>query len=234
MKILIVEDDKALLRNISRMMQSEGHETIECGTGEEGLYYALENACNLAILDRMLPEMDGLTLLKKIRQGGVAMPVLMLTALGAVGDRVDGLDAGADDYLTKPFDMLELLARVRALVRRPAPLAKGEELVFGDIRFYPAALRLTGPNGETTLSKTLAAILELLMGNASSVLSRGAIFNRVWGPDSDAGDNIIDTYLSLLRRRLEGTGSGVKIVANKGAGFSLKACSDSPQAGQDV
>ncbi len=231
MKILLVEDDAALRRNIAQMLQSEGHETIGCGSGEEGLYYAAQNACDLVVLDRMLPDMDGLTLLKKARRAGVAAPVLMLTAMNAVGDRVDGLDAGADDYLSKPFDMRELLARVRALVRRPAPIESAEAMTFGDLAYSPAGLTLSGPGGETVLSKTLAAMLELFLRNSAPALSRATLFSRVWGPDSDVGDNIIDTYISLLRRRLKSVGSSVQILTNRGVGYSLK---ESPEESREA
>lgn len=225
MKILLIEDDAALRQNIAQMLQSEGYVTIECSDGEEGLYYATENTCDLMLLDRMLPEIDGLTLLKKARQVGVAAPVLMLTAMNAVGDRVDGLDAGADDYMSKPFDMRELLARVRALVRRPAPVENTAEISFGDIVYNPVGSALTGPDGEAALSKTLSAMLELFLRSSALALNRTTIFNRVWGPDSDVDEGIIDTYISLMRRRLKKVGSSVQIVANRGVGYSLKESS---------
>lgn len=222
MKILVIEDDATLRQNVVQTLVAEGFETAECGDGDEGLYYATQNICDLIILDRMIPQMDGLTLLKKARATGVPTPVLMLTAMNAIGDRVDGLDAGADDYLVKPFDMRELLARVRALIRRPAPIEESREMQFGDFIYLPLNLMLSGPRGETKLSKTLAALLELFLRNNTPSLNRNTIFNRVWGPGADVDDSIIDTYIFLLRRRLKSIGSTAQIITNRGVGYSLK------------
>lgn len=221
MKILVVEDDAALRENIEKMLQAEGYGTDGCEDGEEGLYYIMENSCDLVVLDRMLPTMDGLTVTQAARAKGIQTPVLMLTALNAVGDRVDGLDAGADDYLVKPFDMRELLARVRALVRRPADIERAGELSYGDLVYQPAGSTLTGPQGAAHLSKTLAAILELFLRSNAHALNRRTIFNRVWGPPSEVEDSIIDSYIFLLRRRIRDIGSSVEIVTNRGVGYTL-------------
>ncbi len=222
MKILLIEDDEALRGNIQTILEKEGYAVLCCGDGEEGLYYLKENACGLAVLDRMLPGMDGLTVLKKARECNVCTPVLLLTALNAVGDRVDGLDAGADDYLVKPFDMRELLARIRALVRRPYAIESAELLQYGDLLYTTSGHLLKGPCGETHLSNRLAALLELFMQNTAPGLSRHTVFSRVWGPDADVEEGILDTYVSLLRRRLKTIGSCVQVVTNRGVGYSLK------------
>lgn len=174
----------------------------------------------------MLPKIDGLSVLKMARKAKITTPVLMLTAMNAIGDRVDGLDAGADDYLVKPFDMRELLARVRALVRRPAAIEDMDVLGLGDISYMPSTCVLSGPKGEEHLSKRLSSLLILFMRNTTTTLSRSTIFNRIWGPDADVDENILDTYIGLLRRRLKKIGSTVQIKTNRGVGYSIEIQED--------
>ena len=173
------------------------------------------------ILDRMLPELDGLTLLKSARADGISIPVLMLTALGQIGDRVDGLDAGADDYLTKPFDTRELLARLRIWSRRTVSLEDPGELCFGDLSYRPSVRQLSGPAGKAVLPKRLAQLIELLLRNAEVPITRNVIFNRIWGPDAEVTDAVIDTYIHLTRQRLAHLQSAVKIQNSRGTGYQL-------------
>lgn len=154
MRILLIEDDKALCQVLQPTLQAAGFASDCCHTGADGLHLLKTGYYDACILDRMLPELDGLTLLKSARADGVSIPVLMLTALGQIGDRVDGLDAGADDYLTKPFDTRELLARLRALVRRPADLNEAaHRIACGDLVLDTSQLTLTGPSSTVTLSR---------------------------------------------------------------------------------
>lgn len=221
MKILLVEDDAALRRNMEEKLGMEGCKTLSCGDGEEGLYYLLENSCDLAIVDRMLPGLDGLSLVKQARAKDIATPVLMLTALDAIGDRVDGFDAGADDYLTKPFDFRELLARVRALARRPPPLAGGNVLQSGDISLQVDNYLFTGPGGHYQLSQKEGELLGVFLSSPGQTIPKATLYNRVWGPDSDTYESSLDSYILFLRRRLSVAKSTLQIKNRRGVGYAL-------------
>ena len=182
MRILLVEDDEALCAAVAPLLEQEGYRVDVCRDGDDALYYMRQRMFGLCILDRMLPGRDGLSVLRAARAEGLDTPVLMTTALGLVGDRVDGLDAGADDYLVKPFDVRELLARVRALARRPAPVAVSGRPCCGDLTLDMGTLVLTGDKEQCTLSKKEAELLAALMENAGQTLSRSFLFGRVWGP----------------------------------------------------
>lgn len=221
MRVLIVEDDAKLREHMKKTIQQEGYDVLESGDGEDGLFNITSNTCDLVILDRMLPGMDGLSILRHVRAAGQTTPVLMLTAMNAIGDKVDGLDAGADDYLTKPFDMRELLARVRALIRRPSSIEDGNVISYGDLVYIPATFVLTGPQGETHLTKKLGALIELFMRETGSPLTRSTLFNRVWGPESDVNEGNLDSFIRLLRRRLTLVGSKTIIANNRGVGYCL-------------
>ena len=167
----------------------------------------------------MLPGLDGLTLLRRMRAGGDATPVLLLTALADIGARVDGLDAGADDYLPKPFDMRELLARVRALGRRAG--AGAETLTFGDLTWLPASLLLTGGVGQCTLTRKEGELLEALLRQKGGAVSRSALFARLWGAGAEVDDACLDTYAYYLRRRLRAVSARVSLVTVRGVGYRL-------------
>lgn len=222
MKILLVEDDTLLRGNIRRALELEGYTVQECADGDEGLYYLENNACDLVLLDRMLPGLDGVGILKAARRGQVATPVLMLSAMGSVEDKISGLDAGADDYLAKPFELGELLARVRALVRRPAPLQQEDTLRYADLAYQPHTGTLQGPAGSAQLSPRESAMMELFMRSKSEVVTRHTLFSRVWGPASDAEEGNIATYVHFLRRRLEAVGSSARFVTHRAVGFCLQ------------
>lgn len=222
MKILLIEDDLSLQETILQMLEKAGYSTIACADGDEGLYYMQQNSCDAVILDRMLPGLDGLSVLQRAREQKIATPVLMLTALDAIGDRVNGLQNGADDYLGKPFDMRELLARVAALIRRPAPVEEIQELRFANIALILQGMLLQGPKGEARLTKKQCDLLELFLRSPSQTLTRATMFSRVWGPDADVDENVIDTYISVLRRRLKTVGAGAEIVTNRGVGYQLR------------
>ena len=221
MRILLIEDDKALCQVLQPTLQAAGFASDCCHTGADGLHLLKTGYYDACILDRMLPELDGLTLLKSARADGVSIPVLMLTALGQIGDRVDGLDAGADDYLTKPFDTRELLARLRIWSRRTVSLEDPGELCFGDLSYRPSVRQLSGPAGKEVLPKRLAQLIELLLRNAEVPITRNVIFNRIWGPDAEVTDAVIDTYIHLTRQRLAHLQSAVKIQNSRGTGYQL-------------
>lgn len=222
MRLLVVEDDRQLLDAVATQLRHEGYEVDTAEDGEEGLYYLREGIYDVVLLDRMIPEMDGIAVLKKARAMGVSTPVLLLTALDRIGDRVDGLDAGADDYLTKPFDARELLARVRALCRRSSQIAEQEEQKVGDIALNILSLELTGEIGTCSLSKTEGELLEVLMKNAGQTLPRHLLFARVWGADSDVEEASLDSYAHFVRRRLSSVSTKVKLVTVRGVGYRLE------------
>lgn len=221
MRILIVEDNLAQLELLRSLLAGQGFD-CECFTdGVEGLYALERGSFDLAILDRMLPGLDGLQILRRHRQSGGRTPVLLLTALSAVGDRVAGLDAGADDYLGKPFAPEELLARVRALLRRPTAI-QNDGISAGDVTLYPEEGRLHGPGGACSLSARETKLLQLFLSNPGQALSRDTILLRVWGMDSDVEERNIDNFVYLVRRRLKNVGSKALIQSVRGFGYRLE------------
>jgi DNA-binding response OmpR family regulator len=223
LKILLVDDDDVLCEALETLLHSAGYALDRCADGETGCYYALQNAYDCILLDRMLPRMDGLMVLQSIRAAGLMVPVLLLTALGRLEDRVNGLDTGADDYLVKPFEMEELLARIRALVRRPARIEEGERLKAGDLAYLPAGRKLFGPAGERILSKTEGLLWETLCRNAGQILPRELIYLRVWGPEAETEEQSVDNYIHFLRRRLRALESRCQIVTVRSVGYRLEA-----------
>ena len=203
MRILVVEDDKALCAVIGFHLKHGGYDVDMCYNGAEALEHMKAMTHDMVVLDRMLPGMDGLTALRQARAARFSAPVLMLTALGTLNDRVNGLDAGADDYLIKPFEADELLARVRALLRRPSKW-KCEEapLSFGDLILNVTDLTLTCDGRTVPLTKKEARLLEVLMINAGRAVPRDVLFSRVWGSDADVDDANLDSYIHFLRKRL--------------------------------
>lgn len=224
MRLLLIEDDRALCSVLGPVLTGAGYAVTVCHTGAAGLDRLLGEGWDVCILDRLLPAPDGLTVLREARAAGCRTPVLLLTALGRVGDRVDGLDAGADDYLTKPFDTRELLARLRALTRRPGA-ASGAALVCSDLTLDAAELTLTGPSGTVTLSPRECALLEQLLQKPGRLQTRAALLARVWGPLAEVEDGNLDCYIHFARRRLLQVGSAAKITTVRGAGYRLEgAC----------
>ena len=215
MRILLIEDDAALCRVLQPTLQAAGFGCDCCQNGADGLALLRTGCYDACILDRMLPELDGLTLLRQARTAGVTAPVLMLTALGQVGDRVARLDAGADDYLAKPFDTRELLARLRALVRRPAELnSAAHRIVCGDLVLDTAQQTLAGPEGAVAVSRRECDLL--------AALCRAVLLGSVWGADADVEDTSLDSYIRFARRRLRAVGSRAAIQTVRGAGYRLE------------
>ena len=223
MRVLLIEDDDALCRILQPTLQADGFACDACRSGADGLVLLQTGCYDACILDRLLPEMDGLTVLRTARAAGVNTPVLMLTALSQVGDRVAGLDAGADDYLAKPFDMRELLARLRALVRRPAELnTAAHRLACGDLVLDTAQQRLTGPAGTVTVSRRECDLLEALCRSPGVLRSRSVLLGSVWGADTEVEETSLDSYIRFIRRRLHAVGSRAAVQTVRGAGYCLR------------
>ena len=218
MHILLIEDDTALCAALAPALAGLGKADF-CHTGPEGLSLLVSGGYDLCILDRMLPGLDGLTLLRAARAQGVTTPVLLLTALAGAGDTVDGLDAGADDYLAKPFDTAVLLARLRALLRRSGGTAA---LTAGDLRLDTGELTLTGSAGSAVLSRKECDLLEALMRAPGRLQARSVLLARVWGPLAEVEEANLDCYIHFVRRRLAGVGSRARVVTVRGSGYRLE------------
>ena len=221
MKILIVEDDPQMRELIERGLTAEGYETRAVDNGMDALIAVSTEEFALATIDVMLPQMSGFEICRRIRQSGSSMPLLLLTARDAVEDRVFGLDAGADDYLTKPFAFVELSARVRALLRRDANADK-LVLTVGALRIDSLAVAVTAAGHPLSMSPKEFALLRLLAGAVGTVVSRTRILEEVWGSTQNIDPNIVDQYVSYLRRKLEPMDAGVRIVTKRGSGYLLE------------
>lgn len=221
MRILIAEDEKDLREVTVKRLKAEGFGVDGCGDGKEALEYLEAADYNLVILDIMMPRMDGLTALKKIRQMGNPVPVLLLTAKDAVADRVAGLDAGADDYLTKPYAFEELLARIRALARRNST-EKSDILTVGSLSVELSSKRVMREGQEILLSAKEFALLETLIRHKGQVLSRAQLENQVWDFGFEGGSNIVDVYIRYLRRKVDDPFEKKLIHTIRGAGYVLR------------
>jgi two-component system response regulator MprA len=222
--ILIAEDDRAVREALERALQFEGYTVHAASNGAEALDLLPEVDPDAIMLDVMMPGIDGLTVCRRIRDKGMRIPVLMLTARHEVSDRVAGLDAGADDYLVKPYALDELLARVRALLRRNGVTGDdSQSFTLDDLRMDLAARRVT--RGETVidLTKTEFDLLELLLHNVDIVLSRDLIYERIWGYDFETGSKSLDVYIGYLRRKLEADGASRLIQTVRGIGYVARA-----------
>ncbi len=221
MRLLLIEDDEALVRVLRLHLAREGYEVDACGDGGDAAYYLHGGGYNAVVLDRMLPGKDGLTVLSEMRAEGDMTPVLMLTALDTISDRTQGLDAGADDYLVKPFAMAELLSRIRALLRRPGAMRAADALTFQNCVLHIRQCSLTCGKTEQTLSRKETALLELFFENPNRVLSRDEILFRVWGGDEAVEGGNVDNYIYFVRRRLKAAGGAAGIKTIHGVGYQL-------------
>ena len=222
MRILMVEDDEALCEALRAALEAAGFRTDFCHNGTDSLALLNSGGYDVCVLDRMLPGLDGLSILRAARSSGVTTPVLMLTALSGISERVDGLDAGADDYLAKPFDTRELLARLRALTRRPGTTAD-VTIDCGDVCLSPSELILTGPKGKVSLTKRECNLLETLLRNAGRLQSRTVLLAQVWGPLAEVEDANLDCYIHFVRRRLQSVGSTSHVITIRGSGYKFEA-----------
>lgn len=222
MKILLIEDDRDLSHLICLALNQAGMDTDACHTGSDGLFYAKNQVYDAIVLDRMLPEIDGLTILEALRRRGIKTPVILTTALGTLHDRIDGLDAGADDYLVKPFAIEELMARLRAVTRRPANLHTSSVLSAFGLSLDPCERRLTVGDASVSLSKRESALLEYFMKNPGQTLPRSMILSYVWGVSSEVEEGNLDNYIYFLRRRLKALDAPVKLTTVHGIGYRLE------------
>lgn len=221
MRILIVEDDQSLHRIIKRRLSEEGYAVDGCFDGEDALYYMESQAYDCVILDWMLPKKDGVILLREFRDKGYLTPVLMLTAKDSITDRVEGLDAGADDYLTKPFAYDELLARVRALLRRNTE-SKSNKLQLADLTMDLLMHRVVRNHQEITLTSREYALLEYFLRNQGQVLTRSQIADHVWNYDFDYDSNVVDVYVRYLRNKIDKGFAYPLLHTVRGYGYVLK------------
>lgn len=222
MKILIVEDEIRLADALGQIMQEQRYQTDTVYTGTDGLACGLSGCYDVIILDLMLPGIHGFEIVSKLRAAKVATPVLMLTARDEIQDKVAGLDRGADDYMTKPFDANELLARVRALSRRQGEVIV-EELTFKDLILDLSSNDLRCGTKSIHLGYKEFEILKILMSNLGKIISKETLIIKVWGSDSDAEDNNVEAYISFLRKKLHFLGSAVEITTIRKVGYRLEA-----------
>jgi two-component system response regulator MprA len=222
MKILVVDDERAVRESLRRALELEGYEIELAADGSEALY-RLEGSeePDAMILDVLMPGVDGLEVCRRLRGSGSKLPVLMLTARTEVEDRVAGLDAGADDYVTKPFALEELLARVRALLRRTTD-EEGDVVRFANLELDPTTREVTRGGRPIELTRTEFSLLELFMRNPRQVLTRTIIFERVWGYDFGYASNSLDVYIGYLRRKTEADGEPRLIHTVRGVGYALR------------
>jgi two-component system response regulator MprA len=223
-KILVVDDERAVRESLRRALELEGYEIELAADGREALSLLTEEADpqpDAVILDVLMPAVDGLEVCRRLRRNGNRVPVLMLTARDEVENRVAGLDAGADDYVTKPFALEELVARVRALLRR-ATNNSGEALQFADLDLDPGTREVRRAGDAIELTRTEFALLELFMTNPRQVLTRSIIFERVWGYDFGFASNSLDVYIGYLRRKTETGGKARLIQTVRGVGYALR------------
>lgn len=222
MRVLIVEDEVRLAATLQDLMEMDGYTADTCHDGETGLDNALTGIYDVMILDVMLPKMDGFTVLRRLRAGGVSTPVLMLTARSEVTDKVTGLDCGADYYLTKPFEPKELLACVRMLTRRQPEQRVSNVLEYGDLRLEPDTFELACGERSVRLSRKEFDMMELLLRSREMVLTKESLILKLWGYESDAEDNNVEVYISFLRKKLEHLRSRVKIRTIRMVGYRLE------------
>ena len=222
MKILVVDDEKVLVKGIKFNLESEGYQ-VEAGyDGEEAVELARSGSFDLIILDLMMPKMDGLTVLRTLREQGNPIPVLILTAKSEVDDKVLGLDTGANDYLTKPFSTQELMARIRAMTRSQTGGQVTSRLTFGNITLDQATFELSSPAGSFRLANKEFQMMEMLMRNPRQIIPTERFLERIWGYDSEVELSVVWVYISYLRKKLSALRSNIQIKVTRNAGYSLE------------
>ncbi|HWE81361.1 MAG TPA: response regulator transcription factor [Gaiellaceae bacterium] len=224
MAILVVDDEQSVRDALRRALVMQGYDVELAADGEEALLRIRSNpnAVDLAIVDVLMPRLDGLEMTRRLRTDGNAVPILMLTARDQVSDKVAGLEAGADDYLVKPFALEELIARVRALLRRLGSEEAPTTLSFADLELNTGTREVTRGEEQLLLTRTEFALLELFLRNPRQVLTRSVIFDRVWGYDFGYGSNSLDVYISYLRKKTEAGGASRLIHTVRGVGYALR------------
>ncbi len=222
MRILVVDDEPGVREALERALRLDGHDVVLAANGAEALEALGEQTPDALVLDVLMPRIDGLEVCRRLRRNGDRTPVLMLTARDAISDRVAGLDAGADDYLVKPFALEELLARVRALLRRAAPEDDAKRLCFGDLELDPAAHEARRGGRRLELTHTEFLLLELFLRHPRQVLTRTVIFENVWGYDFGPRSNSLEVYMGYLRRKTEAGGEPRLLHTVRGVGYVLR------------
>lgn len=220
MRILLAEDEVSLSKALIRILEKNNYTAEAVYNGIDALQYLESGDYDAVILDVMMPGMDGVSVLRQLRARGSRVPVLILTARGEIEDKVEGLDSGANDYLTKPFDTRELLARLRAMTRGSGQNAS--TLTFGNITLDRPTFTLTSPTGAVRLANKEYQMMELLMSNPKQLLSTERIMERIWGYDTDSEINVVWVYISYLRRKLTALGADIQIRSFRNAGYSLE------------
>ena len=223
MRLLYAEDEKSLARAVSTILTRNNYSVDVVYDGQSALDYLETGNYDGAVLDVMMPKLDGIEVLRRMRERGDSTPVLMLTAKSEIDDRVTGLDSGANDYLTKPFDMKELLARIRAMTRVPS-VQQNKTLSFGQVTLDCASYDLSGPKGSRKLAGKEFQMMEMLMRSPGKLISTETFMDRVWGYDSEAELNIVWVYISMLRKELKAVGADVEIKTQRGVGYFLEIC----------
>ncbi|THF75264.1 response regulator transcription factor [Cohnella fermenti] len=222
MRILIAEDELHLAEALTQILRKNHYSVDAVHDGRSGLDYALSGIYDLILLDIMMPEMDGISVLKELRKSGDSTPVILLTAKGEIDDKIAGLDHGADDYVAKPFSTGELLARIRAAVRRKGEVVPDSTLKFGDIELNTASLKLAAGGKDVKLNLKESELLELLILRKQAVTSKEQIIEKLWGFDSEAEHNNVEVYVSFLRKKLSFLESNVRIGTIRGVGYVLE------------
>lgn len=220
MRLLLAEDELALSRALIKILEKNNYTADAVYNGKDALVYLESGNYDIAILDIMMPEMDGITVLKKLRESGSLIPILMLTAKSEVDDKVLGLDSGANDYLTKPFDTKELLARLRAMTRNQR--TADSTLTFGNISLNRATFELSSSFGSYRLANKEFQLLEMLMSNPGHIISTERFMEKIWGYDSDAEINVVWVYISYLRKKLLALRADIQIKVIRNAGYTLE------------
>lgn len=222
MRILIVEDEKKLADALVHILKKKGYDTDVSYDGETGLDNALTNIYDVIVLDRMLPILNGIEVIKEIRSNNVYTPVIFLTAIGSTNDRIEGLDAGADDYLVKPFSTDELLARIRALLRRKdKTVTDGTIVKAGKISYDPETMIMKTENADVKLTFKEGQLFELLAANKGKTISKEKIFDKIWGFNSESDSTIVEIYIHHLRKKIPENYCGLKIDTIRGIGYRL-------------
>jgi len=222
LRVLVVEDDRSLREAIATVLKEEAYQVDEADNGLDGLYLSEQRIHDLIVLDIMLPGMDGISILNALRAKGMALPILLLTARDSVEDRVLGLDAGADDYMVKPFAMPEMLARLRVLMRRQSRGTQNGKLIYGDLSVKCNMMEGYANEEPLKLTAKEFELMEFLLLNREQILTKEQLLDRVWGIDSDAGPGVVDVYVHYLRKKLAPSGCDRYIHTIRGVGYMLK------------
>ncbi len=222
MRLMLAEDEPSLSRALVTILEKNNYTVDAVYNGEDALAFLQTGNYDAAILDIMMPKMDGITVLQRLRAQGSPIPIIMLTAKAEIDDKVLGLDSGANDYLTKPFDTKELLARIRAMTRSQKSAAS--RLTFGNVTLDRATFEISSPAGTFRLANKEFQMMEILMSNPQQLVSTERFLEKIWGYDSDTEINVVWVYISYLRKKLAVLGADIQIKATRNAGYSLEKC----------